>query len=392
MNKLSELYLYKNELIGLIPSSLGHLTNLLYLDLNSNKINGSIPLEIDHMKNLDQLYLNDNDIFGPIPLTIGNLTNLQTFSLDRNKINVSIPGEIANCFLLKTVTFSHNNLNGFIPQSIGHLYSLESLSLSWNQISGSILEEIIGCSILKYLSLSHNYFNGSVPSKIGYLNLLNTIDLSHNNITGEIPIELGSSMYLELLDLSYNNFIGNIPNFSISIIKMNFSYNSLHGMIPTGYLNFSPYTFIGNKDLYGYMEGFPHCPPSSPQGPHNNRSIVHQIKFLVLGFLPVLVLLGCVFLFRSRIKKTKSNPMGTKNGDLFSIWNYGGKIAYEDIIEATKDFDIRYCIGTSGYGSVYKTQLSNGNVVALKKLNRLEAKDPTFDKSFKNEIKMLTEI
>ena len=82
--------------------------------------------------------------------------------------------------------------------------------------------------------------------------------------------------------------------------------------------------------------------------------------------------------------------MGTKNGDLFSIWNYDGKIAYEDIIEATKDFDIRYCIGTGGYGSVYKTQLSNGNVVALKKLNRLEAKDPTFDKSFKNEIKMLT--
>ena len=149
---------------------------------------------------------------------------------------------------------------------------------------------------------------------------------------------------------------------------------------------------MGNKDLCGDIKGFPHCLPSSPQGPHNNKSIVHQIKFLVLGFLLVLVILGCVFLFRSRVKKTKSNPMETKNGDLLSIWNYDGKIAYEDIVEATKDFDIRYCIGTGGYGSVYKAQLPSGKVVALKKLHRLEAEDLTFDKSFKNEIKMLTEI
>ena len=135
---------------------------------------------------------------------------------------------------------------------------------------------------------------------------------------------------------------------------MNFSYNSLHGIIPTSYLKFSPYTFIGNKDLCGYMEDFPAFLPSSQQGPHNNRSIVHQIKFLVLGILPVLVILGCVFLFRSKVKKTKPDPVETKNGDLFSIWNYDGKIAYEDIIKATEDFGIRYCIGTGGYGSFYK--------------------------------------
>jgi len=77
---------------------------------------------------------------------------------------------------------------------------------------------------------------------------------------------------------------------------------------------------------------------------------------------------------------------------LFSIWNYDGHIAYEDIIEATEDFDIKYCIGTGGYGSVYKAELPCGKVVALKKLHRLEAENPTFDMSFRNEVKMLTEI
>ncbi|KAB2064438.1 hypothetical protein ES319_A09G019000v1 [Gossypium barbadense] len=81
-----------------------------------------------------------------------------------------------------------------------------------------------------------------------------------------------------------------------------------------------------------------------------------------------------------------------KNGDLCSIWNYDGKIAYEDIVAATEDFDFRYCIGVGGYGSVYRAQLPCGKVVALKKLHRLEAENPTFDKSFRNEIKFLTEI
>ncbi|GKU97100.1 hypothetical protein SLEP1_g10280 [Rubroshorea leprosula] len=53
---------------------------------------------------------------------------------------------------------------------------------------------------------------------------------------------------------------------------------------------------------------------------------------------------------------------------------------------------MKYCIGTGGYGSVYKAQLPNGKVVALKKLHRREAEEPAFDKSFRNEVKMLTEI
>jgi serine/threonine protein kinase len=105
----------------------------------------------------------------------------------------------------------------------------------------------------------------------------------------------------------------------------------------------------------------------------------------------VLLLLGYFFSLDVGLGK-QSESRETKNGDLFSIWNYDGKIAYEDIIEATEDFDIRYCIGTGGYGSVYKAQLPSGKMVALKKLHRLEAEDPNFDKSFKNEVKMLTEI
>ncbi|KAJ1419600.1 Tyrosine-protein kinase, active site [Sesbania bispinosa] len=56
-------------------------------------------------------------------------------------------------------------------------------------------------------------------------------------------------------------------------------------------------------------------------------------------------------------KKKHENTVTTKNGDLFCIWNYDGNIAYEDIIRATEDFDMKYCIGTGAYGSVYKALL-----------------------------------
>ncbi|MBA0649797.1 hypothetical protein Goklo_017320 [Gossypium klotzschianum] len=67
-------------------------------------------------------------------------------------------------------------------------------------------------------------------------------------------------------------------------------------------------------------------------------------------------------------------------------------IAYERIVASTEDFDFRYCIRVGGYRSVYRAKLLCGKVVALKKLHHLEVENPTFDKSFRNEIKFLIEI
>ncbi|KAK1381310.1 putative leucine-rich repeat receptor-like protein kinase [Heracleum sosnowskyi] len=84
--------------------------------------------------------------------------------------------------------------------------------------------------------------------------------------------------------------------------------------------------------------------------------------------------------------------MLVRNGDICSVWNFDGNLAYEDIIRSTNNFDIRYCIGTGGYGSVYEARLQNGKTVALKKLHRLEAEDPNFDNCFKNKAHILSNI
>ncbi|XP_035544658.1 MDIS1-interacting receptor like kinase 2-like [Juglans regia] len=109
-------------------------------------------------------------------------------------------------------------------------------------------------------------------------------------------------------------------------------------------------------------------------------------SFQSLGVIGGILLSRCVF------KENQFELRESKNGNLFSIWNYDRHIAYEDIIEATKDFDIRYCIGTGSYGSIYRAELPSRNVVALKKLHQREADNPVFYRSFINEVRVLTEI
>ncbi|XP_042032497.1 MDIS1-interacting receptor like kinase 2-like [Salvia splendens] len=45
-------------------------------------------------------------------------------------------------------------------------------------------------------------------------------------------------------------------------------------------------------------------------------------------------------------RAASSTTPDLKHGHIFKIWNFDGNIAYQDIIQATQDFDIRYCIGT----------------------------------------------
>ena len=42
----------------------------------------------------------------------------------------------------------------------------------------------------------------------------------------------------------------------------------------------------------------------------------------------------------------------------------------------TEDFDMKYCIGVGGYGSVYRAGLASSKTVALKKLHIWESNDP----------------
>ncbi|KAK7850691.1 mdis1-interacting receptor like kinase 2 [Quercus suber] len=405
ISKLTYLNLSWNTLSGELPLSLAKLTQLEKFDISFNQMSGPIPLQLGNLSSLVELYLGRNNFNGTIPPTLGLLTYLTHLDLHSNRINSTIPSEIYNLENLMVLHLGTNNLFGPLPYELSRLTRLRYLNLSSNKLSGRISTNLQNLVHLSVLDLSHNKLSGPLPTQLTNLHALEQLLLSRNNLTGSIPPQLGNLSFLLCLDLSRNNFTGNIPPNLVFRPDLGFrremdlSFNSLTGPLPECFCYyFGPETIMGNKDLrceekfpaFDYCSGSPHINIGST----STENVTKWIKIIlpiVISF--IFLLLGIVLLSRQKIiGNTGSECKAKRNGDIFSIWNYDGNIAFEDIITATEDFHIKYCIGTGGYGSVYRAMLPSGKVIALKKLHRLESQEPTFDKSFRNEAKVLSEV
>ena len=305
---------------------------------------------MDLLSNLIFVDLSNNQITGLIPFLLGNLPSLTTLDLYHNQINKSIPLEIQNLTNLEELYLSSNNINGSILSTLSLLSNLILLDLSYNQITSLIPFSLSNLTSLRTLYLSHNQINGCIPSSLKYCNNLAYLDLSFNNLNGEIPSELYDLYSLNYVNFSYNNLSGPVPSPLPLPFNFHFTLSDLlrRGKITNDSATFKATVFEDNKYLHPNFSCCPsiYSPPSQTYLlPSKDNRIIHSIKiFLHITTISLCLLcLGCCYL--SRRKATQPEPASSKNGDLFSIWNYDGTIAYEDIITATENFDLRYCIG-----------------------------------------------
>ncbi|KAL2958886.1 hypothetical protein AAZX31_18G235000 [Glycine max] len=424
LKNLTRLDLSYNSLDGEIPPARANLNQLERLDLSHNKFQGPIPRELLFLKNLAWLDLSYNSLDGEIPPALANLTQLEILDLSNNKFQGPIPGELlflknliwlylsynsldgeipparTNLTQLECLILSYNKFQGPIPRELLFLKNLAWLNLSYNSLDGEIPPALANLTQLENLDLSNNKFQGPIPGELLFLKDLNWLDLSYNSLDDEIPPALVNLTQLERLDLSNNKFQGPIPaelgllHVSVQNVSVNLSFNNLKGPIPYG---LSEIQLIGNKDVCSHDSYYIDKYQFKRCSAQDNKVRLNQQLVIVLPILIFLIMLFLVLvcLRHTRIatkNKHANTTAATKNGDLFCIWNYDGNIAYEDIIRATQDFDMRYCIGTGAYGSVYRAQLPSGKIVAVKKLHGFEAEVAAFDESFRNEVKVLSEI
>ncbi|GAY69123.1 hypothetical protein CUMW_269590, partial [Citrus unshiu] len=159
---------------------------------------------------------------------------------------------------------------------------------------------------------------------------------------------------------------------------------------------YSAEAFIGNKGLCSKLSGLPPCridTPSSYDSKKKTRNV--SIGLVIKVFLPIVVLLvilliGIIYLFTRNKDDSEQAKEATKSLDIFFVWNFNGKTTFEELVEATEDFDIKYCIGTGNYGSVYRAELASGKTIALKKLHNSE--ELFFIKSLQNKACVLSNI
>ncbi|CAJ1934271.1 unnamed protein product [Sphenostylis stenocarpa] len=391
-----------NRLTGFADKDFGVYPNLNYMDFRYNRVEGDLSANWGACKNLQFLNMAGNGVSGNIPSDIFQLDQLQVLDLSSNQISGEIPPQIGNSFNLYELNLSHNKLSGKVPSEIGKLSSLQSLDLSMNMLLGPIPNQIGDISNLESLNLSNNDFNDTIPYQIGNLAALQYfLDLSYNSLSGDIPANLGKLSNLISLNISHNNLSGSIPRSLsevLSLSDINLSYNNLEGPVPdAGIFNSShPLDLSNNKDLCGHIRGLRPCNFSltKPDGGSSKRHKAGIPIFASLGGALFIswVLVGIFFLTYKRKSRAPRQRNSFSRLNPFSIWYFNGRVVYRDIIEATENFDSKYCIGEGALGKVYKAEMKGGQVFAVKRLKcDADYLDVESIKSFQNEVKAMTE-
>ena len=393
-SSLIRLFLYKNKLSGNISEAFGIYPHLNYIDLSDNELYGELSWKWQEFRNLTALRISGNRISGEIPAELGKATHLQSLDLSSNRIVGRIPKELGKLKLVE-LTLNDNKLSGDIPFDVTAISSLQKLGLAANNFSATVLKQLGKFSNLIFLNVSKNRFTGSIPSEMGHLQSLQSLDLSWNSLTGGIAPELGQLSRLEVLNLSHNMLSGFIPtSFSRlqGVTDVDVSYNKLEGPLPDikAFREASFEAVRNNTNLCGNTTGLEACDAliKTRTGHEKGNKVILLIIIPLMGSL--LVFIGCFFIFFHGTRKKRLNE--AQNKDVFAKWSPEWELKYENIIEATEEFNSKYCIGEGGYGVVYKAVLPTEQVLAVKKFHRTPEAEKTSLKAFMSEIDVLMGI
>ena len=176
--RLREITVQDTSISGYLPSQLGVLTGLQYLDGARARLSGSIPTEIAGLTALQVLYLSEGSagrgLSGSLPTLFGtNMSEVRYIQLNENRLRGPIPEAIGGMQKLTQLLLDRNELEGTIPTQIGLLTSLRSA-----------------------LTLNDNHISGTIPSEIGLLRALSILDLYANDLTGDPPATIANLINL----------------------------------------------------------------------------------------------------------------------------------------------------------------------------------------------------
>ncbi|KAF3960641.1 hypothetical protein CMV_014667 [Castanea mollissima] len=402
-------------------TTLTRLTSLKVLSLVSLGIWGPLPDKIHRLYSLELLDLSSNFMYGSIPPKISRLVKLHTLTLDSNYFNDTVPDWLDSFSNLTILSLKSNGFKGQIPFSVSKIKTLTDLVLSHNELSGK-LPDLSTLTNLHLLDIIENHLDSELP--VMPKDLV-TVLLSNNSLSGEIPEQFGELHKLQHLDVSFNHLSGTPPSalFSLpNISYLNLGSNMLSGSLPDelscgdklGYVDLSSNKLIGqlpsclngtsdkryvkiggncwSHDSQDQHEGS-HCLISSKQSRGRDIAVLVAV---ISGAVLVMVLLGLGVLLlckRCRTRRTQKQPVLSKNvqdntptgissellanarfiSQAAKLGTQGAPVcrlfSFEELKEATNDFDSSRFLGEGSMGKIYKGRLENGTYVAIRSLS-----------------------
>ncbi|KAL4574602.1 hypothetical protein LXL04_021436 [Taraxacum kok-saghyz] len=270
------------------------------------------------------------------------------------------------------------NLSGFLSPSIGNLTNLQTVLLQNNRILGPLPFELGRLHKLQTLDISNNMFTGEIPPSLADIKTLQYLRLNNNSLTGPIPQPLANLTQLTFLDLSFNNLSGPVPKFQAKtfnvmgnpIICATGTEQDCNGTTPTSML----------------------LPLNTQE--NSNPSVMPKTHKMALAFgtsLGCFCLLffgfGFVFWWRTRHNQQVFFDINEQYREEVCLGNLR-RFQFRELQVATKNFTSKNIVGKGGFGIVYKGILSDGTVVAVKRLR--DGNTDGGEIQFQTEVEMIS--
>nr|XP_011460820.1 PREDICTED: probable leucine-rich repeat receptor-like serine/threonine-protein kinase At3g14840 isoform X2 [Fragaria vesca subsp. vesca] len=446
MKNLKILILRSCYINGQLPEYFSDMTELTTLDLSFNKLTGKVPRSfVAPTNNLDYIFLTGNLLNGPEPLwMVGENVDLSynNFTITPGPVNCqpqagwnlfagSSEGNSSavSCLSNKTTTCSKS------------WYTLNiNCGGSGVTVDGTTYDEDITAngpssyymSSTNWVSSSTGYFPDDDSSTDHFTSSTNSSRLSMANA------QLYMTARLSPISLTYYGFCLLNGNYTVNLhfAEIMFTngptYSSLGRRIFDVYIqgirvlqdfniadeaggagkavikNYTAAVTTNTLEIRFFWagKGTTGIPVRGVYGPLISAiSVVpdfeppaeissgHISKSISIGAVVGIMAAGAVFLvllvfaylwWRGYLRRERTLEQDLKGVDLQT-----GKFSLRQIKDATKNFDISNKIGEGGFGPVYKGQLSDGTIIAVKQLS---AKSKQGNREFVNEIGMISAL
>lgn len=167
---------------GTLPSRLGKLTDLQEFYGSNSKFVGSIPPSIGQCSMLETFFMRGSATFGfsgSIPSEIGLLSNLKFLDVSENlNLNSTLPTQIGLMTNLQDIAaYGNDLLHGTIPTEFGALSRLTKLRLYATKLSGTVPVELAQMSSLVEMDITQTRLQGTIPDEICDIETLRFLDL-----------------------------------------------------------------------------------------------------------------------------------------------------------------------------------------------------------------------
>ncbi|KAM4114002.1 hypothetical protein ACJW30_04G037600 [Castanea mollissima] len=130
-------------------------------------------------------------------------------------------------------------------------------------------------------------------------------------------------------------------------------------------------------------------PPASnntpaAKGKESNKSQIVIIVVPIISFVVLIIISFCIYL---RVRKPREKPQSESVDEIGRVESL--QLGFGTIKVATDDFSDANKLGQGGFGAVYKGKLSDGRVIAVKRLSKNSGQG---DREFKNEVLLVAKL